>query len=336
MGSSTYAFELTQALSDLGHDVSVFRPSQTVQKLRQKTNGSRTEFSKIKKVSFPSFALSLFSNLRPQDFDIIHSQAGAGLFAKSLDIETTHHFPHQPDQIIQAVPSLINAKRSRFVITVSTKAQKEIASRMPLIKNKLRVIPNGVNKEFLTTTTKIRLSNENKIDEKSILYVNSDLSVRKNLPLALEFIHALSKTTLCRLKIVGPNWGRLIVLQEAQKYGMQELVTYYSGLSSPSLRKLYDESDALIVTSSQEGFGIPIIEAAATGLPFVSFDVGIAREMATSGFGSVASNKTDFLFHLVTTLKNGRFDAVRGKEYVANNYSWRKNAQATVNLYKEI
>ena len=47
------------------------------------------------------------------------------------------------------------------------------------------------------------------------------------------------------------------------------------------------------MSSRKEGFGFPLLEAVCAGIPFVSFDVGVARELEEHDFGIVAQTEQD-------------------------------------------
>jgi glycosyltransferase involved in cell wall biosynthesis len=335
-GSSTYAFEFTKALSKLGHDVTVYTASGATNSSVRNPRVVPVGVSRSGRVSYPIYALSLFSSLRPQEFDVVHSQGGAGLLAMRIDVETMHHFPNQSDQLIFAIPSFITGRRARIVITVSDKSRDELSTRASINKRKIRVIHNGVSEEFLASLDSTEAHYSNDSNQKSILYINSELSKRKNLPFALEIICSVNKTTPCCMNIVGPSWGQPLVINEARKYGVEQQIRYYSKLSTPDLCQLYRNSDALIVTSTQEGFGIPIIEAIASGIPFVSYDVGIAPELANLGFGTVVHNKKDFLSQLMRAMENGKLDDTRGREFIARNFSWEQCAKQALKIYESV
>jgi glycosyltransferase involved in cell wall biosynthesis len=56
-----------------------------------------------------------------------------------------------------------------------------------------------------------------------------------------------------------------------------------SGLSTPALKRLMDNATALLAPSLSEGFGLPVSEAAAIGLPVIAADIEPYRERARPG-----------------------------------------------------
>jgi glycosyltransferase involved in cell wall biosynthesis len=60
-------------------------------------------------------------------------------------------------------------------------------------------------------------------------------------------------------------------------------VVEVSGLSTPALKRLMDNATALLAPSLSEGFGLPVSEAAAIGLPVIAADIEPYRERAAPG-----------------------------------------------------
>ena len=60
-------------------------------------------------------------------------------------------------------------------------------------------------------------------------------------------------------------------------------VVEVSDLSPPALKRLMDNATALLAPSLSEGFGLPVSEAAAIGLPVIAADIESYRERAAPG-----------------------------------------------------
>src|SRR5690606_5090572 len=58
---------------------------------------------------------------------------------------------------------------------------------------------------------------------------------------------------------------------------------WLSDVSDEALVKLYERTDALIMASEAEGFGLPLIEAAKHGIPLIARDLPVFREVAGEG-----------------------------------------------------
>jgi glycosyltransferase involved in cell wall biosynthesis len=63
--------------------------------------------------------------------------------------------------------------------------------------------------------------------------------------------------------------------------------TIFSNVDDETLAKLYSSSDVFIFTSYKEGFGLPPLEAMASGTAVVTTDCGGIRDYAVDGYNSL-------------------------------------------------
>jgi glycosyltransferase involved in cell wall biosynthesis len=330
-GASEYAQEFSRALIELGHQVKVFTvlPESAKQADFDSTLVDKTSKAKYR---FPIFALKLPFHIQEDEYDIIHSQGGAGMFCKRIDVETFHHYQFGIAQRIQAIPNMLSARRAKALIAISKKTKDEIRASRFLRRSAVKIIHNGVNVEFLRY---IQNLGPPKKTGKRLLHVNADLSKRKNLPLALRTLAEVRKKFGdVELDIVGPDWGKSRAMAEAKWFDVNQQVNYYSNLSIGSLAQLYASSDLLLVPSIQEGFGLPLAETVAAGVPFVSFDVGIASELAINGYGHVARSAEEFIYMAGSILENPEPIGRTGFDFVNKNLTWELCAQKALELYK--
>jgi len=120
-------------------------------------------------------------------------------------------------------------------------------------------------------------------DELSFLMV-STVEPRKRYDLAVKAFEILwSEGVYARLILVGrPGWNNektFQLIRGSSNYG-KNLIWYDSGISDEQLEELYCDSSALIFCSEAEGYGLPIIEAAAHNLPLILRDIPVFREVA--------------------------------------------------------
>ena len=111
------------------------------------------------------------------------------------------------------------------------------------------------------------------LDKKLILSVSSD-SPRKNLRMVKEVSEHLGSDF--RLIRVGAPLGNSIT---------------FGGIDDVALNELYNACDILLFPSLYEGFGLPIVEAFASGLPVVTSDIPTIREVA--GDAAILCNPHD-------------------------------------------
>jgi glycosyltransferase involved in cell wall biosynthesis len=110
---------------------------------------------------------------------------------------------------------------------------------------------------------------------------------RKNHALLLNVWRELAKETRGppALVLVGKRgWNVETVIDMLERSrDISRHVIEVSGLSTPALKRLMDNATALLAPSLSEGFGLPVSEAAAIGLPVIASDIEPYRERALPG-----------------------------------------------------
>lgn len=168
----------------------------------------------------------------------------------------------------------------------------------------------------------------------TVLYVGAR-SGYKNfnvLPSAL----AISKT---RPKLVIVGGGKL---SRKEKKSLLEARVSYEHVpfaSESELRTLYETSSLCVITSLQEGFGLPLIEAMSLGCPVAALDTEINREVGGDAFLVVEDSTPNALAKAIDdALSDGEFWKRLSLEGIerSRNFSWETTAQLTANLYQRV
>jgi glycosyltransferase involved in cell wall biosynthesis len=106
----------------------------------------------------------------------------------------------------------------------------------------------------------------------------------------------------------------------------QKRLQWYNAASDAELAKLYADSTCLIAASLDEGFGLPLIEAAHFDLPIIARDIPVFREVgggnATYFSAENADELADVVKQWLVTWKQGRAPGSSG----INSISWRQSA----------
>ena len=342
-GVSLYAYNLTEAISHY-EDVTVFLPD--INKEHLSTFETGAVHQTVKTIHLPflksfSYMYNISRQINDSEFDIIHSQGGAGLLLNTTKpfIETFHHWPKGLKTNIDSVPHQLCLKKADNIIAVSKESVEHDSAHFRTLRKKICVIPNGIDNVFFQQL-KNQLTEELKCslgikEEKIILHINTFLSPRKNLPLMLDTICYLKDNGIhnIRLIIIAPKYGEEKVLSQAKQKGVLQQVTYVSNIPRERMPYYYSIIDFFAMPSVQEGFGFPLVESVAMNKPFVSLNTGIAPDLEKHGFGSVASSEKEFKVKCLEMVRNPmRFTG--GKAFVENNYSWDTCAKRYIEIYK--
>jgi glycosyltransferase involved in cell wall biosynthesis len=187
-------------------------------------------------------------------------------------------------------------------VAISKYRQRELGRLFRVSPSSIRVVPDGMNvKTFLGIRDAIwNLAYDlDLFSQNLVLFYPSRILRRKNYELALSVLRALRKnerkTMLIMTGAPDPHnpasalyWRELRRLIE--KLGLRKNVVLLHDLGKKygkgfhigyaELKNLYDLSDLLFISSRQEGFGIPLLEAGAKKLPIACSDIPPFRELA--------------------------------------------------------
>ena len=181
-------------------------------------------------------------------------------------------------------------------VVVSELRRRELAHLMKLEPASVRVIPNGVDAARfykLESQTQNFLDQTRVLDGAPILLLPVRLTPRKNIELALHTMAELHKHfPQAALVVTGPLGPHNAsnreyfdtLLQLRTQLGLEGSVHFLAELADSFLpdeviADFYRIADALIFPSREEGFGIPLIEAAFSHLPAFCADIPPLREL---------------------------------------------------------
>jgi len=195
-------------------------------------------------------------------------------------------------------------------VVISSLRRKQLAELLKISPQRIRVIPNGVDiGRFLGLSEEaLEIYEKFKLYQADLIGLfPARLIKRKNLEMAIEiFSHLNRKGKKSLLIVTGPfdphRAGEEYFLQLkelARKNKVEKEIIFLCELPTPDgkpfhvgmhlLRDLYLLSDFLILTSYQEGFGIPLLEAGLVKIPIFSTDIQPLPEVG---------GKEVFYFHL--------------------------------------
>lgn len=264
-------------------------------------------------------------------------------------VVTVHDLIHLrfPEQLPSPLASLyarvmfrIAVRSARLIIAVSEATARELGERLGVPPARVRVIPNGVDDRFRPaadpaglTPLLARLG----LERPYLLFVGNP-KPHKNLPRLLDAFAGLDPK-LGRLVLAGiPERDREAVSRAVAARGLGERVRVLGVLGEEAMPALYQGAELLVFPSLWEGFGLPALEAMASGTPVIAAARGGLPEVV--GDAGLLVDPTDIdalraaMYNLLSDFSHRGELRARGLAR-ARLFSWRRVAEATAAVYRE-
>ena len=231
-----------------------------------------------------------------------------------LSFERTATAMGRRDRAIFKVVVPWSVGRARRVIAVSERTKRDAVELYGLDPAKVTVTPHGVDPAFARGDAGTH---------SYVLFVGA-VQARKDPLAAL----AAAQENGLPLVVVGPEKEPALAA-ELRRRGAD----VRGWVEQDELAELYRGAAALVLPSRHEGFGIPVIEAMASGTPVVLSDDPALREVA--GEAASYSNGSDYGRALRAALADRERLSAAGLER-AGRFTWDETARRTVDVYRSV
>ncbi len=224
-------------------------------------------------------------------------------------------------------------KESKLIIADSLSTKKDIVTYLKIPPEKIRVIYLGVDPVFFQQKIDsiLALKKRLKIEKQYILCVGTQ-EPRKNLQRVVQAFNQL-KLSEYELVIAGNHgWGEVVTQEESVK------ITGF--ISNSDLATLYSGATCFVYPSLYEGFGLPVLEAMACGVPVVTSDQGSLAEIVGTAAIIVNPFEVEAIVAGIKKVlnlseKEQKNLTSRAKKH-SQKFTWQKTAEQTLAIYKEV
>lgn len=206
-------------------------------------------------------------------------------------------------------------QKAKNIIAISEKSQKSIEDLFPEISNKIIKIYNGYSFENIRILSK---ENKDVILEKQSLVFIGRLDENKQPINAIECLKRLhDKNCYYHLYILGQ--GELLDAMHkcVEKYKLSNYVHFLGYVENPY--PILKQAKTIVSFSKQEGFPTTFVEGLALGTPFISTDVGGAKELSNNGKCGKIFESMDEATNFLNLIYNDKitFDKDECQKFVA-------------------
>ena len=220
-------------------------------------------------------------------------------------------------------------RQADMIATDTDVARSDIMENLHLPPSRVAVTGAGVDDSWFETPRSPQ-------DPPLLLSVGT-VEERKDLITA---VRALAVLPAFRLVSAGPQTPYAKkVMHVAADLALGERVELLGFVDDATLRSLYSRASALLFPSLYEGFGLPPLQALAAGLPVVTSDLPVLREvLGDCAFFAHPGDPASFADAVRATATSNtvvRTLVERGRTH-ARRFTWSRVAERTMNLYREV
>lgn len=219
-------------------------------------------------------------------------------------------------------------KFSNEVAVISSKTKKELHELCEFELPKIHIIENFVNPIFLEQNTLNHSYRENAINQVICIGTNDNKNLERLLQAA-----ALSDINLKVIIVGNLNEKQLNMI-----YHFNLDYENYVSVSNDDLKALYSMSDIVYFASTYEGFGMPILEGNAMGIPVITSNIRPMNEISPGGTLLVDPYCIESIKQALAKIlidHKYRLNIVKQGKVNVNNYSVDRFAKLYLKLYKD-
>ena len=234
--------------------------------------------------------------------------------------------------------SRMAAQTAAGVVTPSEFGKREILELLQVQDQKVHVIPNGCDHQKFhadvlpTSPEELRRMD---IHTPFLLYAGG-ATRRKNVPSMLEawktVAHRFPEVSLL---LAGPQEQLLALVKQAEAPRARAL----GYVPHEKLRCIMKASEALIVPSIYEGFGLPPLEAMALGVPVMAVNrTAIPEVVGENAVLCRDGSENELVEGMLTILENNdlREELRRSGPIRAQQFTWERHAEQVLELYQMV
>ena len=235
------------------------------------------------------------------------------------------------------------ARRATRIITVSESSKRDIVRLVEVRPEKIDVIYNAYDERFGVEPREedvVRVRERFQLNDEFVLYAGN-VKPHKNLERLIQAFDLVRQRGLHHLKlvIIGDEVSRYASLRRAvHRHQLHKYVRFLGYLPEETLAVMYRLAGVFVFPSLYEGFGLPPLEAMASGTPVVTSNVSSLPEVAGDAAllvdpydpGAIA----DGIYRVLSDEGVRRDMRRRGLER-ARQFSWETSVRRIRDIYNE-
>ena len=286
------------------------------------------------------YGFAIASAARKHKLDLLHCQFSAPPIVPCRTAITIHDIlaKTHPEyfgriyRLLASISQTIAVRHASQIYTVSEYCRQEIARVYKISEGKVTVLLNGVNTERFTPSLGAVY---NEVERYGLVPAGYILTVGRLEPRKnhRRIFQAYAKLPPARppLVLVGQkDFGYQGALKTIEELGIQNEVRILQDVGDDELPKIYRNAKIFIYASLAEGFGMPVLEAMAAGVPVVTSNNTALVEVAGDAAVLVDATSVDSIAKALEDLlrdPTARENLIRrGREHL-QRFTWDRSAE---------
>jgi len=308
------------------------------------------------------FALKANKYLKQNDFDVIHVHLP---FAANILINInrklrekmvyTAHIgeekkrfaldPSAPLVLKLFSPDLYLMKRIKKSVVLNEPLKEKLINK-GIEEEKLEVVPNGIDvDEFNLSKEEVeRVKRKYELnDDKVVVMFSGSITPRKGVIHLVKAVEMIDDDKILLLIVGSPNVDREYAKMVVDYVKKKNINAKFTGfVPYEDLKALYSACDIFVLPSFEEGHGIVLTEALASGNPLIGSNVGgIPMQIRDgwNGFLVEPGNERQLVEKIKYLIENEEERKIMGKNsrrLAEEVFDWKKIAENYLKVYKEV
>jgi glycosyltransferase involved in cell wall biosynthesis len=231
------------------------------------------------------------------------------------------------------------------VITVSEASKRDILRYFRVPESRIDVIYNAIDDRFWQQPDEAdiaRVRERYRLDNPFVLYAGN-IKPHKNLERLIEAFHILRQNEAMKdvqLLIIGDEISKYATLRRAvHRHKLHKHVRFFGFVSDQTLAALYRLAAVFVFPSLYEGFGLPPLEAMASGTPVITSNVSSLPEVVGDAALMIDPYEPGAIADAMQRVLDNadlRADLSRRGLARAREFSWERSVARVREIYAEV
>jgi glycosyltransferase involved in cell wall biosynthesis len=261
-----------------------------------------------------------------------------------IHLQFPEYLPHRLGYAYARTALWLAAHRSSRVLTVSEASKRDILRYFSVPESKIHVIYNAIDERFNEAPPADeveRVRERYQLNDPFVLYAGN-IKPHKNLERLIEAFYLLRRQELehVKLLIIGDEISKYATLRRAvHRYKLHKHVRFFGFVPDKTLAVLYRLAAVFAFPSLYEGFGLPPLEAMASGTPVVTSNVSSLPEVVGDAALLIDPNDAAAIADAMRRVLTDPAlrDDLRARGFVrVRDFSWERSVRRVREIYDEV